>query len=81
MLSACSLSLAAPRVLSAHQVALAADARHEGGRLLALCDGRVQAVERAEGEATIHPSTLLHGVSRMRAGVRYSLIIFWAERA
>ena len=47
---------------------LASDSSHEGGRLLALCDGRVQAIERLEGEAIIHPSTLLHGVSRMRKG-------------
>ena len=49
----------------------------EGGRLLGLIDGCVRAIERAEGEATVHPSCLLHGVSRMTAGVRYSLIIFW----
>ena len=33
---------------------------------------------REEGEATVHASTLLHGVARMAAGpaARYSLIIF-----
>lgn len=29
-----------------------------------------------EGEATVHDSRLLHAVSRITAGVRYSLIIF-----
>ena len=60
-------------------VALTDDACHEGGRLLALFDGRVRAIERDEGEATVHPSTLLHGVSRMRGGVRYSLIVFYRQ--
>ena len=58
-------------------VALSADDWHDGGRLLALCEGRVQAIPREEGEATVHPSTLLHGVSRMRGGARYSLICFF----
>lgn len=60
-----------------YNVALEDDALHEGGRLLALLDGRLVAVERQEGEATVHPSELLHGVTSMRSGVRYSLIIFW----
>ena len=58
-------------------VALASDAWHEGGRLLGLYGGRVQLIERDEGEATVHPSTLLHGVNRMTGGVRYSLIVFY----
>ena len=58
-------------------VALASDDGHEGGALLALFDGAVRRVERHEGEAVVHPSTLLHGVSRMRGGVRYSLIVFY----
>ena len=58
-------------------VALASDTGHEGGRLLALVDGEVRAVERAEGEALIHPASLLHGVSSMRGGARYSLIVFF----
>ena len=60
-------------------VALASDDGHEGGALLALFDGAVRRVERCEGEAVVHPSTLLHGVSRMRGGVRYSLIVFYRE--
>ena len=58
-------------------IALADDRAHHGGTLLALYDGRVRAIERQEGEATVHPSALLHGVSRIRGGVRYSLIVFW----
>lgn len=63
-------------------VALADDALHDGGRLLALvgADG-LRSIERREGEATVHPSSLLHGVSMMRgAGVRYSLIVFYRSR-
>ena len=57
-------------------IALSDDASHRGGRLLAVFDGRVHALERSEGGATVHPSSLLHGVSRMTDGVRYSLILF-----
>ena len=61
-------------------IACGPDANHEGGRLLALYDGEVRAIERLEGEATVHPSTLLHGVNRMQRGVRYSLICFYREQ-
>ena len=33
----------------------------------------------ATGEATIHAATLLHGVSLLTSGVRYSLIVFLGE--
>ena len=67
-------------------VALADAASHAGGRLLGLYGGAVRAIDRAEGEATVHVSTLLHGVSRVRGGagdgsVRWSLIVFYRERA
>lgn len=51
-----------------------------GGRLLGLVGGAVRAIERGEGEATVHSSSLLHGVTRVREGVRYSLIMFFAFR-
>ena len=60
-------------------VACSSDAYHEGGKLLGLLNGRVEVIHREEGEAIVHPSTLLHGVSRMEGGVRYSLIIFYRE--
>ena len=62
-------------------VALSDDASHGGGDLLACYDGAVRRVGRAEGEATVHAATLLHGVSLMRWGVRYSLIVFVGRRA
>ena len=39
-------------------------------------DGEVLAA-RAEGEATVHSSTLLHAVTRLASGKRYSLIVFF----
>ena len=57
-------------------IALSNDNHHEGGRLIALYGGKVRAIERREGEATIHPSSLMHAVSRMISGRRYALIIF-----
>ena len=58
-------------------IALSADADHGGGRLLGLFNGKVQALVRPEGGATIHSSQLLHAVSRMTDGIRYSLIAFF----
>ena len=62
-------------------VALSDDAAHEGGRLLCVYAGKVHRLERSEGSATIHRSTLLHAVSRMTSGVRYSLILFFGQRS
>ena len=66
-------------------VALADDACHRGGRLLGLVEGEVRVIERCEGEATVHPSTLLHGVSRTLPGgkceARYALIVFYRDEA
>ena len=60
-------------------VALADDAAHGGGRLICLLDGAVQLEERVEGAATVHPSSLMHAVSRMTSGARFSLIIFFGR--
>ena len=63
-------------------IALSSDANHAGGRLLSLFDGEVHVEERAEGEATVHQSGLLHAVTCMHSGARYSLIVFFGpERA
>lgn len=62
-------------------VALSDDAEHRGGRLIGLYDGRIQTIERAEGEAVVHTSALIHGVTRMSKGVRYSLILFFTDAA
>ena len=58
-------------------VALAADAAHTGGRLHAVLGGAHRIVEREEGEATVHSDDVMHGVSAMRSGVRYSLVMLF----
>ena len=58
-------------------VALAPDAAHEGGRLHAVLGGGHRIVEREEGEATVHGDDVMHGVSAMRSGVRYSLVMLF----
>lgn len=58
-------------------VALAPDASHEGGRLHAVLGGQHCIVEREEGEATVHGDDVMHAVSAMRAGVRYSLVLLF----
>ena len=58
-------------------VALNDETAHSGGGLLAVFDGAVQHLPRAEGEATVHASTLLHAVTCMTSGTRYSLIVFF----
>ncbi|CAK0812597.1 unnamed protein product, partial [Prorocentrum cordatum] len=60
-------------------VALVGDDQFTGGALLACYDGAVREVPRAEGEATVHASTLLHGVGMLTSGVRYSLILFFGR--
>lgn len=62
-------------------VALADDMRHSGGRLLAYISGNgVSIVERAEGEVTAHGPELMHAVTRLVEGSRYSLILFFGPR-
>ena len=58
-------------------VALSDDSLHSGGLLVAICGGGVQAIPRQEGDATAHSSNLCHAVTRMEAGTRYSLILFF----
>lgn len=60
-------------------LALTPSTSHAGGKLLGVYGGHVHAIGRGEGEATVHSSSLLHGVTRMREGTRYSLIAFFVE--
>ena len=62
-------------------LALIDDGAYDGGELLACFNGAIRRIVRTQGDATLHASTLLHGVSRMSAGVRYSLIIFIGRAA
>ena len=59
-------------------VALTNDDDYPGGRLLGVYDGAVRVIPRTSGDATVHPSSLLHGVSRMVTGSRYTLILFFS---
>ena len=61
-------------------IALSPDDAHGGGVLLGVYDGQVQPILRGEGGATVHSSKLLHAVSRMTTGTRYSLILFFDRR-
>jgi ankyrin repeat protein len=59
-------------------VALSDEAEVIGGEYLACADGAIQGIKRDEGEALVHSSSLVHGVSRTHRGERYSLIAFFA---
>jgi predicted 2-oxoglutarate/Fe(II)-dependent dioxygenase YbiX len=61
-------------------VALSADAAVSGGRLVGVFGNAVRTIPRAEGDVCVHSSSLLHGVTMVRAGVRYSLILFFSEK-
>ena len=61
-------------------VALSADADGCGGQLVCVLDDGARVVgPRAEGDAAIHSSSLVHGVTRLTRGVRYSLIVFFGD--
>ena len=60
-------------------VALTADAASGGGRLLGVYGRAVREIARGEGDATVHSSALLHGVTRMTHGTRYSMIMFFSS--
>uniref|UniRef100_A0A7S4ETK5 Uncharacterized protein n=1 Tax=Chrysotila carterae TaxID=13221 RepID=A0A7S4ETK5_CHRCT len=62
-------------------VALGTEDGSSSGGLLGVFGGKVHTIPRAIGEATVHPSTLVHGVSRMleSADTRYTLIIFFKQ--
>ena len=62
-------------------VALSDESSLFGGKLIAVYDGAVHYVERREGDVTVHPPSLLHAVSRLAEGARYSLIIFFGPKA
>ncbi len=58
-------------------VALSDDAAFSGGRLLVLRGDGLRAIERTEGRAVLHAGNVVHGVSRIAEGARYSLILFF----
>lgn len=58
-------------------VALNPDSDYMGGRLLALHKNAVCQIERNEGDATCHRGNVIHGVSSIVQGTRYSMILFF----
>jgi hypothetical protein len=58
-------------------IALSDKTEFMGGDLIALSEGRLQKVPCSRGAAAAHSSHLVHGVSKIRGGNRYSLIIFF----
>jgi hypothetical protein len=62
-------------------IALNADETFEGGRLLTCTNHAIRVLPRDEGDLTIHSSSLLHAVTQMHSGVRYSLIMFIGNAA
>ena len=58
------------------QVPLNGDDEYEGGRLVfATDDGRLQYPKRPAGSVTVHGGGVVHGVTALRRGVRYSLFL------
>ena len=61
-------------------VALSAHEDYGGGHLLGVFDGHIHRMDRSEGDATVHNSDLVHAVSAVTTGTRYSLIMFFSVR-
>jgi len=62
-------------------VALAPDSAHSGGTLLGFTKAEgAWSIGRSEGEVTAHGADLLHAVTRLKGGARYSLILFFGPR-
>ena len=63
------------------QVPLNADGDYVGGRLIyASAGGGLQQPPRPAGSATIHDSSIPHGVTRLVSGVRYGLFFLLLAR-
>lgn len=55
------------------QVAPNDDTEYKGGRLVYLCGGKLQKLERLAGSITIHEHEIVHGVTKLESGIRYGL--------
>jgi len=55
------------------QVSLWDEKHYAGGRLMFVNGGGIQAPSRPEGSFTIHDNRIVHGVTELRAGIRYGL--------
>jgi hypothetical protein len=59
--------------LQTMQVALNDDSSYEGGRLVFACGGKLVTPQRLAGCITVHDNSIAHGVTELKAGVRYGL--------
>jgi hypothetical protein len=57
------------------QVALNDDSEYEGGRLVFVSNGKLEIPKRKCGTITLHEKNIIHGVTALRSGVRYGLLI------
>jgi hypothetical protein len=57
------------------QVALNDDSEYEGGRLVFVSNGKLEMPKRKSGTITLHERNIIHGVTALRSGVRYGLLI------
>lgn len=62
-------------------ISLSSEGDFQGGDLLAVVGENLQLIPKKAGLATIHSSQIVHGVSRITSGLRYSLILFFTARA
>jgi uncharacterized protein (TIGR02466 family) len=61
-------------------IALNDDDSFDGGRLLTVNGSALKAPSRPSGSAIVHAGNLVHGVTRIKSGTRYSLILFFHRR-
>ncbi len=57
-------------------VALNDSREYDGGRFVMIADNRLQIAPWQAGKALLHAGNLIHGVSKLTQGTRYSLVMF-----
>ena len=62
-------------------IALNDDSGFDGGKLLAVNGSALKAPPRPPGTAILHAGNLVHGVTKIERGTRYSLILFFHRKA
>ena len=55
------------------QVPLNEPTEYDGGELVWVVNGRLEVPPRAAGSATLHSASVVHGITAMTGGTRYSL--------
>jgi hypothetical protein len=61
-------------------IALNDDSSFDGGELLAMTGWALKAPPRGMGTAILHAGNVVHGVTKIERGTRYSLILFFHRR-